>query len=334
MNSSASFLNAFGEFVQRRHAATLHRYGGHRWAGALLIKVKETGIRVAIRPWLRTRPVGLADIVRSDERYQVFRQREADIHIHVAAHFRDNAIRHARRGDASALIAFDPKRRAVGIIQSGNIPKPLLDAVLGFCRKNGLQAAYDFSGTLVDEGSKGETAQVGRVAARARNPRVFLSYCWEDDLHRRWVLKLAADLIRSGVHVLVDEWDLHDYNDDLHLFMEFGIRESDFVILVCTPDYARRANSRKGGVGVESTIITGEFYDPTKAGKFLAITRKATRGLERCLPTYLKSRYATDFTVDSTYQTKLEELLRRVFGQPRYRRPELGPMPQFGAEDV
>jgi hypothetical protein len=134
--------------------------------------------------------------------------------------------------------------------------------------------------------------------------------------------------------VLVDEWDLRDYNDDLHLFMESGIRESDFVVLVCTPEYAKRVNDRKGGVGVESTIITGEFYDPTKASKLVPIMKKGTRGRDNCLPSYLKSRYAIDFTGDSTYQVKLEELLRRLFGQPRYRKPELGPIPQFGSEVV
>jgi hypothetical protein len=229
---------------------------------------------------------------------------------------------------------LDPKQRAVGIIQSGNIPKPLLDAFLAFCAESGLKATFDFTGTLVHKGFKDDVAQAGRVATRGRNPRLFLSYSWDSDAHRRWVLKLAADLIRNGVHVLVDEWDLHDYNDDLHLFMETGIREADFVVLVCTPESARRANDRKGGVGVESTIITGEFYDPKKASKFVPITRNATRGPANCLPSYLKSRYAIDFTQDPAYQVKLEELLRRIFGQPRYRRPNLGPIPQFGSEAV
>jgi hypothetical protein len=58
------------------------------------------------------------------------------------------------------------------------------------------------------------------------------------------------------------------------------------------------------------------------------------RGPGNCLPSYLKSRYAIDFTQDSAYQIKLEELLRRLFGQPRYHKPELGPIPQFGSEVV
>ena len=335
MNSPEKLLNAFADFIRHRHGTALYRYAGYTGlAGSLLIKVKDSDKRVAIRPWLRNRPVGLVDIIRSDKRYQSFRGQEPDIQVHLGTHFRDNAIHYARSSDTSSLIVFDAKRSAVGIIQSSNIPKPLLDALLAFCSDSGLKATYDFTGTLVHKGFKGEVAQAGRVAARARNPRLFLSYSWGNDVHRRWVLKLAADLIRNGVHVLVDEWDLRNYNDDLHLFMESGIRESDFVVLVCTPEYAKRANGRKGGVGVESTIITGEFYDATKANKFVPVMRRVTRDPEHCLPSYLKSRYAIDFTQDSAYQVRLEELLRRVFGQPRYRRPDLGPIPEFGSEDV
>lgn len=127
---------------------------------------------------------------------------------------------------------------------------------------------------------------------------------------------------------------LRDYNDDLHLFMEEGIREADFVVMVCTPEYARRANERKGGVGVESTIITGEFYDPTKSNKFIPIIRSTRRSGTECLPSYLKSRYAIDFSSDGHYEAQLEELLRKLFGQPRYRKPQLGPVPSLRSEDI
>ena len=225
-------------------------------------------------------------------------------------------------------------RAPLASLGRGFFTKTVLDSFLAFCADSELRATYDFSGTLVHEGYKRGIAQAGRIATRARNPRLFLSYSWDSDSHRRWVLRLAADLIRNGVHVLVDEWDLRDYNDDLHLFMESGIRESDFVVLVCTPEYARRANTRQGGVGLESTIITGEFYDAAKASKFVPIARKAAKGLQTCLPSYLKSRFTIDFSDDTVYQVRLEELLRRLFGQPRYRKPDLGPIPQFRSEDV
>lgn len=335
MNSPEKLLSAFSDYVDERHAARFYRYAGYtRVAGSLLIKVKDTDNRILIRPWLRSGPVGLKDIRRSDKRYSRFRGQEPDIHVNLATSFRQNAIRYARSNDKSSLIAYEPEQRAVNIIASSSLPKMFLDAFLSFCSENKLSATYDFTGTLAHKGFKGNVAQADRVSTHARNPSLFLSYSWDSDSHRHWVLKLAAELIRNGVKVLIDEWDLRDYDDDLNRFMETGIRESDYVVLVCTPDYAKRANDRKGGVGVESTIITGEFYNPSRALKFVPILRNAKGGPQSCLPSYLKSRYAIDFTTDSDYQSKLEELLRRVFRKPRYRKPELGPIPPLDSEDV
>lgn len=335
MNAPEKFLSSFAEYIKTRLARTLYSYAGYTGqSGTLLIKIKDSDSRVAIRPWLRSRPVGHQDILRSDERYRSFRGQTPNIHVHVANHFRENAIRYVRQSDSSALIAFDSKQRTIGITGSGNLPKALLDAILAFGEENKLTAKYDYIGVLVHKGYKHGIAQADRVAPRSKNPKLFLSYSWENDEHRRWVLKLAADLIRNGVRVLIDEWDLTDYKDDLHLFMEVGIRESDYVVLVCTPEYARRANGRKGGVGIESTIITGEFYDPTKASKFIPITRRALRGPKDCLPSYLKSRYAIDFTTEGNYKVNIDELIRRLFGQPRYRRPDLGPVPELDSEDI
>ena len=53
----------------------------------------------------------------------------------------------------------------------------------------------------------------------------------------------------------------------LSSFMESGIRDSDYVIMICTPKYAKKANEREGGVGIENTIITGEYYDKKKGRK-------------------------------------------------------------------
>lgn len=332
MLDAVTFLSAFADFVEKEHAKSLYVYAAYTGgAGALLLKVKTTNAIVAIRPWERTLAIGRADLVRSDLRYEVFRGREPALHIHVGGNFRANAIRHARNSDRSALVVVDTKQ--IGIVQSGNIPRPLLDALLAFCGRRQLRAVYDFTGTLVHEGFKGEVAQAGRTVGR-RNPRVFLSYAWESESHQLWVLKLAADMIRNGVRVLIDEWDLQDYAGDLHHFMESGIRDSDFVVLVCTPDYARRANRRRGGVGIESSIITGEFYNPVKSGKFLPIVRKSGRPRGLSVPSYLKARYALDFTADANYEQKLEELLRRLFGKPRYQRPDLGPVPRFASESV
>lgn len=333
MSTPDRFLKAFADYIAANSAGRLYTYAGYTGlAGALLLKDMATNSRVAIRPWLRDRAVGLQDVLRSTERYSSFRGQSPDIHVQVAGVFRENVKRFVQQGDDSTLITVGEK--TVVVTGSNNLPKAVLEALLSFCQDTELSAEYDFVGTLRHRGIKGGVASAEPVEPQSRNPRLFVSYSWDGEQHKRWVLKLAADLIRNGVKVLIDEWDLQAYNEDLHLFMEEGIRNADHVLIVCTPTYAKRANERQGGVGVESVIITGEFFERAKASKFLPITRRGSHLTRDCLPSYLKTRYAIDFSDDTSYRSSLEELLRRLFEQPRFRRPDLGPVPRLRSEDV
>ena len=76
-------------------------------------------------------------------------------------------------------------------------------------------------------------------------PRALFSYSWDGEEHNKWVLALAERLQgESGIQILLDQWYLHPGDDRLH-FMEQGVSTSDFVIVVCTPTYAERANRRR-----------------------------------------------------------------------------------------
>src|SRR5712692_1160770 len=96
--------------------------------------------------------------------------------------------------------------------------------------------------------------------------RCFLSYSWDSEEHRAWVRRLASDLVENGVEVLLDQWDVAP-GDDLTAYMESSIRESDCVLLICTPSFPRKANEGHGGVGYEKTIVTGELFHSALAGK-------------------------------------------------------------------
>jgi TIR domain len=79
-------------------------------------------------------------------------------------------------------------------------------------------------------------------------PKAFISYSWDNESHKRWVIELGTRLRGDGVDLILDEWHLHP-GDQAPAFMERAIRESDFVLIICTPGYKRRADSRQGGVG-------------------------------------------------------------------------------------
>ncbi|EPR69170.1 SEFIR domain protein [Cyclobacterium qasimii M12-11B] len=116
--------------------------------------------------------------------------------------------------------------------------------------------------------------------------------------------------------------------------METGIRESDKVIMVCTPNYAKKSNDRLGGVGVENTIITGEFYDKKKSNKFISIIRKYDKNLTDSLPSYLKTKFSLDFSDEDIYKLKQEELIRKILNVPRYKKPKLGNLPELKSNEI
>ena len=59
-------------------------------------------------------------------------------------------------------------------------------------------------------------------------------------------------------------------------FMEQGVANSDFVVVICTPGYAERANNREGGVGYESMVITGMLAESILDKKFIPVLRGGT----------------------------------------------------------
>src|SRR6266404_5552879 len=157
--------------------------------------------------------------------------------------------------------------------------------------------------------------------------RCFISYSWDSNEHRDWVRQLGCDLVDNGVDVLLDQWDVVP-GDDLAAYMETSIRESDCVLLICTLAFARKANEGHGGVGYEKTIVTGELFQSTSAGKFVPILRA---GEPSELPSYLRSRRFLDFRIDESYGVALEELLRHIHRTPLYERPKIGKVPNFAS---
>src|SRR5436309_10255274 len=89
-------------------------------------------------------------------------------------------------------------------------------------------------------------------------PSVFLSYAWDSPQHKEWVNALGVRLRVDGIDAHWDELDTL-LGDQLPHFMEQAIRSSDFVLVICTPKYKVRSDSRLGGVGFEGNIITAEL---------------------------------------------------------------------------
>ncbi|MEQ9844044.1 SEFIR domain-containing protein [Pectobacterium brasiliense] len=104
------------------------------------------------------------------------------------------------------------------------------------------------------------------------NPKLFISYSWSNPTHEQWVIDLANELTESGIHVILDKWDLKEGHDSV-AFMEKMVTDPQItkVAIICDEIYASKADGRAGGVGTETQIISREVYENQEQGKFVAI---------------------------------------------------------------
>jgi hypothetical protein len=155
------------------------------------------------------------------------------------------------------------------------------------------------------------------------SPRVFVSYSWDNDLHKKWVIKLATHLRQDGVDVRLDYWDAQP-GDLLPEFMEQQVRDADNVVIVCTPNYKRRSEARKGGVGYEGSIITSEIFAHQNHRKFIPVL--ASGSWRQSAVSWLIGKSYLDLGNPDNYATGYKELLTTLLGA-RPKAPLLGPIP-------
>jgi len=334
INSSYKLLKLLSEHVNGHDEKHFWVYSGYKKFGSLLLKDLGNDKRILFKPSDSELSIGRAKIKKFIDRTTSFKGHRVDRYLLIGRVFRDNSKRYAKSESNITLIEVDFKTKKVSIFGSMNIDRNLKLILIEFFESIKFELKFDYEGMLRHKGFVGGEQRVKKEDEQIANPTVFVSYSWDSEEHKLWVLKLSADLIRSGVKVLIDEWDLIKYQNDLHLFMESGIRDSDFVLIVCTPNYAQRANDRKGGVGVENTIITGEYHDKKTGVKYLPIVRDYRVKITESMPTYLKTKSAIDFKQNEKYDQKIEELIRRILNIPRYQKPKLGKVPELRTNSI
>ncbi len=164
-------------------------------------------------------------------------------------------------------------------------------------------------------------------------PKIFISYSWSSE---EKVLELAKRLCSDGVDVVLDKWDLKEGNDK-YVFMEQCVTDPEIkkVLIICDKVYAEKANTRKGGVGDETVIISSEVYGKAKQEKFIPIVFESDENGIAYKPAYLQSRIHIDLSTDDLvkYEAEYEKLLRDIHDKPLYRKPPIGKKPDWLDEE-
>ena len=153
-----------------------------------------------------------------------------------------------------------------------------------------------------------------------KQPRVFLSYSHDSEEHKNWVLNLATRLRENGVNVILDQWHLK-LGDDIPTFMENELNKADYILAVCSNNYAEKISNRKGGVAYEKQILTAELMKNSGNDNIIPIIRDK----KYFSSTILNTKNYLDFTDDEAFEIKYKFLLFNLYGQ--LKAPDLGPNP-------
>lgn len=147
---------------------------------------------------------------------------------------------------------------------------------------------------------------------------VFISYSWDSTSHKKWVERLALRLLNDGIHVVFDQWSIRP-GESLTEFMERGIKAAGHVIVVCTPQYAKRSNQRKGGVGYEQQMISARIAAGIPRRKFIPIVRAGgfQAGKGCAIPTHFAGILALDMRTRYKSQKSISLLTTTILGNKK-----------------
>lgn len=172
---------------------------------------------------------------------------------------------------------------------------------------------------------KGEKPTIEKPKKEISNKEVatvFISYSWDSEEHKTWVLELANRLVKEGVNVILDRYELRPGKSLSH-FVETSIKKADRIVIIFTPNYKLKAEKRAGGVGYEYSIMNSELYkNQTKNERIIPVLRggKSTDSI----PEFMQQYIHIDMKNDENYENSYIDLLREIYDEPEIIKPEIG----------
>jgi len=142
---------------------------------------------------------------------------------------------------------------------------------------------------------------------------VFISYSWDNEEHKKWVLDLSKALGANGISTVLDQTHLV-LGDPLPQFMEQSIVTSDYVLIVCTPKYKQKADARKGGVGYEESIICGDVLTTQNNRKYITVLAEGTWNTST--PIWANGKYGIDLSDRKLEGKEFEKLVNGLANNP------------------
>lgn len=160
-----------------------------------------------------------------------------------------------------------------------------------------------------------------------KKPKVFISYSWSSPEHQDWVLDLAEKLHEDNIDPIIDKWDLREGQSVIEFMESMVVDPSiDKIIMVIDNSYQTKADSRGGGVGAESTILSTVLYNKKGTSNIVAVIAEPAAKP----PVFYSGRIFIDLSSDDKYIENYESLVRWIYGKFKFERPKTqGTTPSF-----
>jgi Sulfatase-modifying factor enzyme 1/TIR domain/NACHT domain len=153
---------------------------------------------------------------------------------------------------------------------------------------------------------------------------IFVSYSQDSETHKQWVLQFCATLRASmAADVILDQVS-YDRSLPWNAFMAQSIHRADYVLIICTREFKRKAEDLTGasGAGTETIITLAQYYQNPQ--KFIPIVRENLENGEPAVPYYLQNWQYYDFRDDAAYKSAMELLAHELLKVPQFVLPEPG----------
>jgi small GTP-binding protein len=154
---------------------------------------------------------------------------------------------------------------------------------------------------------------------KIRTPECFISYAWGMPEHERWVEKrLATDLQKAGITVLLDRWNNVQIGSSITRFVE-RIEDCGRVIVVGTPLYRQKAKnvlSTKGSVVAAEWDVAGIRMLATETQKRTVLPVLLAGDEAESFPPLLRGRVYGDFRQDESYFRTAFDLILSMYDIP------------------
>jgi len=159
------------------------------------------------------------------------------------------------------------------------------------------------------------------------NPKVFISYSWDNEEHKTWILNFATRLQENGIEIILDMYELQAGKNIPH-FMEQALEKSDKVLVIFTENYKLKADGRNGGVGYEYSILNNDIYrNIANNSKYIPILKNGT--FKASVPSFMQQFITIDMTDSSQYEEKIREVTLALYDKPLIEKPVVGEKPDY-----